>query len=235
MGSLKKILIVGVNSTIGLSILDTYREKNYVCYGTYNKGPINNELKSKCTNLIQCDLSNLLGIEKLLTFCQRVEPFHIIYLPGYIDNKSLADNDLESIYKTFNTNVFAYWLLISRCLPYMRSKKFGRFLSLSSIGSKFGGGNKRFNYTSSKKLLEFFPKDFKILAVDNIFINNIICGVTNTSILKKKKEESISQRVKLIPIGRMAEPVEIAKCCFQLCSELNTFQTLSNITIAGGE
>ena len=44
----------------------------------------------------------------------------------------------------------------------MKKNNYGRFLSLSSIGSKFGGGINRFNYTSSKKLLEFFPKDFRI-------------------------------------------------------------------------
>ena len=117
----------------------------------------------------------------------------------------------------------------------MKKNKFGRFVSFSSIGSKFGGGNNRFNYTSSKILLEFFPKDLKIIAADNIFVNNIVCGVTDTPILKKKKNESIANRVRLIPIGRLAEPKEIALCCYQICSDKNTFQTLSNIKIAGGE
>ena len=235
MEDLKKLLIVGVNSTIGLSILKLYTEKNYVCFGTYNQSLIDEKIKNKCKNIIQCDLSNLKGIEKLLKFSQEIKPYNIIFLPGYIDNKSLDDNDLESIHKTFNTNLFAYWLLISKCIPYMKKKGYGRLLSLSSIGSKFGGGHGRFNYTTSKKLLEFFPKDFKTIAADNVFINNIICGVTDTNILKKKKNESILERVKLIPVGRLAQPSEIALCCYQLCSNQNTFQTLSNITIAGGE
>ena len=235
MENLRKIIIVGVNSTIGKSILDLYYEKDYVCFGTYNKNTLNGDLIDKCQNIIQCDLSNINGIKKLLEFCKKEQPYHIIYLPGSIDNKSLEDNDLQTIHKTFNTNLFAYWLLISECIPYMKVVKYGRFLSLSSIGSKFGGGEKRFNYTSSKKLLEFFPKDFKKVAEYNIFINNIICGVTNTNILKKKNNESILQRTKLIPVGRLAKPTEIALCCYQICSEKNTFQTLSNITIAGGE
>lgn len=235
MEDVKTILIVGVNSTIGTSILNVYNEKNYICFGTYNKGSLSEEIENKCKNLIQCDLSNIHGIQKLLKFCQEFNPYHIIFLPGYIDNKSLEKNSLENMHKTFNTNLFAYWLLISECLPYMKERRYGRFLSLSSIGSKFGGGDGRFNYTTSKKLLEFFPKDFKTLASYNIFINNIICGVTNTNILKKKKNESIAQRVQLIPVGRLAQPIEIALCCYQICSELNTFQTLSNVTIAGGE
>ena len=235
MENLKVVIIVGVNSSIGKSILDLYSEKNYLCYGSYNRGPLTNEIKNRCKNIIQCDLSNLRGIQTLLNFCKEFKPLNIIYLPGYIDNKSLDENDLESIHKTFNTNLFAYWLLISECIPYMKKVRYGRFLSISSIGSKFGGGEGRFNYTTSKKLLEFFPKDFKSVASHNIFINNIVCGVTDTNILKKKKNESISERTKLIPAGRLAQPKEIAQCCYQICSELNTFQTLSNITIAGGE
>ena len=140
-----------------------------------------------------------------------------------------------NVEETFNANIFAFWLLIARTSCYMKKSKYGRFLSLSSIGSKFGGGIDRYNYTSSKKLLEFFPKDLKDLARNNIFINNVICGVTDTPILRKKKNESINQRINLIPIGRLASPSEIAQCCFNTCSENNTFQTLSNITIAGGE
>ena len=45
----------------------------------------------------------------------------------------------------------------------------------------------------------------------------------------------IDKRVNLIPIGRLARPSEIAISCFNICSENNTFQTLSNVTIAGGE
>ena len=235
MDCIKTILIVGVNSTIGSAILNIYSEKKYICFGTYNKEPLSNEIRNKCKNVIQCDLSSHEGIQKLQKFCQELKPYHIVYLPGYIDAKSLEENSLECIHKTFNTNLFAYWLVISECLTYMKERRYGRFLSLSSIGSKFGGGDGRFNYTTSKKLLEFFPKDFKKVAHYNIFINNIICGVTDTNILKKKKNESILQRVQLIPVGRLAQPVEIALCCYQLCSEQNTFQTLSNVTIAGGE
>ncbi|ABO18062.1 Hypothetical protein P9301_14391 [Prochlorococcus marinus str. MIT 9301] len=235
MEDLKKVLIVGVNSKIGSAVLDLYWKQKYICYGTYNKNAPPKDVKNKCNNILRCDLTQLFGINDLLAFSNKFKPYNIIYLPGYVDNKSLSKNDLQSMHNSFNVNVFAYWLLISGCIPYMKKKGFGRFLSLSSIGSKFGGGEDKFNYTTSKRMLEFFPKDFKNIARDNIFLNNIICGATNTPILKKKNNESIDQRATLIPVGRLADPKEIAKCCYQICSLDNTFQTLSNITIAGGE
>ena len=55
------------------------------------------------------------------------------------------------------------------------------------------------------------------------------------SIFKNKTEEDLLSRVQKIPIGRMANPKEIALACYRLCSIENTFQTLSNTTISGGE
>ena len=92
MDCIKTILIVGVNSTIGSAILNIYSEKKYICFGTYNKEPLSNEIRNKCKNVIQCDLSSHEGIQKLLKFCQELKPYHIVYLPGYIDAKSLEPN-----------------------------------------------------------------------------------------------------------------------------------------------
>lgn len=235
VGFIRKTLIVGVNSEIGKALLNIYHKNDYDCIGTFNKNKPDIDTKNKCIALLECNLKTMSGIENLLEFSDKFQPHNIIYLPGYIDGKNLSNNTLKDIHETFNANIFAFWLLISRTSCYMKKSKYGRFLSLSSIGSKFGGGIDRYNYTSSKKLLEFFPKDLKDLAKNNIFINNIICGVTDTPILRKKKNESINKRINLIPVGRLASPSEIAQCCFNTCSENNTFQTLSNITIAGGE
>ena len=164
----------------------------------------------------------------------RLKPANIVYLPGYIDGKSLYDNSLNSLQSSFNINLFAYLLLISRTCGYMKANGYGRYLSLSSIGSKYGGGLNSLNYTIGKNALEYFPTEYKRLAEFNVFFNNIICGVTNTSIINSKKGKLIS-RIQKIPIRRRAEPVEIALNCYRLCSYENTFQTLSNTTIAGGE
>ena len=71
--------------------------------------------------------------------------------------------------------------LISKTANYMK-KKYGRFLSLS-IRSKYGGYLSSLNYTLSKSLLEFFLAEYKNLAKNNVFFNNLICDVTNTKMI----------------------------------------------------
>ena len=43
----------------------------------------------------------------------------------------------------------------------MKKLKYGRILNCSSIGVKFGGGDKTYNYSLSKHLLEFIPRYIK--------------------------------------------------------------------------
>ena len=230
---LKNVLIVGISSTIGEELVKLYNKKGYIVYGTYRNNSADSSVLGFCKETIVLDLEKESHIYKLQDFANVLKPFHIVYLPGIIDHKTLYETNLENLQLTFNVNVFSYLLLISKTANYMKEKKYGRFLSLSSIGSKYGGSLSSFNYTLSKCLLEFFPAEYKNLAQNNVFFNNLICGVTNTKMIQSKKE--IDQRVKKIPLKRMAEPIEIARACFNLCSTKNTFQTLTNTTIAGGE
>ena len=69
----------------------------------------------------------------------------------------------------------------------------------------------------------------------NILINNLRIGVTDTKIHNRISNKNLERRVKLIPIGRMANKKEIAKFIYQLASQQNTFITGETISIAGGE
>ena len=231
----KKVLIVGLSSAIGIELCKLYKKKGYEIFATYHQKSLGSVVSNKCEKLLKTDLSKQKGIDLLLEFADEFKPANIVYLPGYIDGKNLYENDLPSIQGSFNVNLFAYLLLISKTCVHMKSIGYGRYLSISSIGSKYGGSLNGINYTLSKNALEIFPKEYKLLAKDNIFFNNIVCGVTNTSIFKNKTEEDLLSRVQKIPIGRMANPKEIALACYRLCSIENTFQTLSNTTISGGE
>ena len=50
----------------------------------------------------------------------------------------------------------------------MLKNKWGRILNSSSIGTKFGGGIKSFNYSLSKHLLEFIPGIYKKWSKKNV-------------------------------------------------------------------
>ena len=84
-------------------------------------------------------------------------------------------------------------------------------------------------------LFNDIPSIYKRLAKDGVFINNLRIGVTNTKIHRKDKSKNMKKRISLIPIKRMATPIEIAKYIYQLSSSENTFVTGETFTVAGGE
>ena len=128
-------------------------------------------------------------------------------------------------------------IILRHVLKKMVKNKYGRILNGSSIGIKFGGGEKSFNYSLSKHILEFIPSVIKKIANKNIIINNLRIGVTNTKIHKrlKRNQTTMRKRISLIPLKRMASSKEIAEYICFFISEKNSFMTNETLNISGGE
>jgi NAD(P)-dependent dehydrogenase (short-subunit alcohol dehydrogenase family) len=67
-------------------------------------------------------------------------------------------------------------------------------------------------------------------AKDKIRVNALCPGATMTPLLEKVDHEFI----KMIPMGRMADPGEIAKGAVYLASDDSSFMTGANLVIDGG-
>ena len=160
----------------------------------------------------------------------------IINLVGYIDNKSFETTNLNSILKSLTINAIIPILVEKMHVKRMLSQKWGRILNCSSIGVKFGGGINSYNYSLSKHCLEFIPNSYKRWAKKNVFINNLRIGVTDTKIHKKmKKDLNMKERLKLIPINRMATAKEMSVYITNLTTDNNYYMTGQTLTASGGE
>ena len=137
--------------------------------------------------------------------------------------------------RTFKVNTVVPLYILKIIVKSMIVKKFGRILLTSSIGTKFGGGKNTFNYSISKKANEFIPRNYKDWAKNNVLINSLIIGVTDTKIHKKISKKNIKKRSKLIPINRLADPKEISEYVSFLLSDKNTYITGQVLSISGGE
>ena len=73
-------------------------------------------------------------------------------------------------------------------------------------------------------------------AKNNVLINNLRIGFTDTKIHKRiKKNLSLKQRINLIPMKRMAQPEEISHYIINLINNENTYMTGQTLTVSGGE
>ena len=137
--------------------------------------------------------------------------------------------------KTLRINSLIPLLIIRMSITSMIKKKWGRILNSSSIGVKFGGGTKTFEYSISKHLNEFIPSHLKKIADKNVFYNVMKIGLTNTKIHKKISNKDLKIRTNLLPIKKMAKPQDIASYIYYLSSDENQFITNELINITGGE
>ena len=238
----KHLLILGGSSDIGIEVAKAFLKFNWEVTAHFfkNKKKLEELKKSyKNINLVKFDFLNYNSsskIDKLIKkkFNKKYDSF--VNLVGYIDNRGFENTDLKSILKSLTANMIIPTLIEKLVVKKMLSQKWGRLLNCSGIGVKFGGGKNSYNYHLSKHCLEFIPNSYKNWAKKNILINNLRIGVTNTKIHKRmKKNIKINERLKLIPIRRMAEPKEIAKYIVNLTTEKNSFMTGETITVSGGE
>ena len=229
---MKKILILGGNSDIGIALIDKLiKIKNYELHVHYNK----KFPKKKYTSNIKLIKKNLFNtnIKKL---CNSFDNDYdiIINLVGYVSNQSFSNFNIKETQKTILINSLIPLMIIKNSIQSMSKKKYGRIINTSSVGVKFGGGTNTFSYSISKHLNEFIPSEIRQLYSKNILYNTLRIGVTDTKFHNKIKSKSLKDRIKLIPIRKMATVKDIADYIFYLIFN-NNFITNEVISITGGE
>jgi 3-oxoacyl-[acyl-carrier protein] reductase len=236
----RQLLITGASSDIGISICRQYLSKKFRVLGLYNQGqPALSDLAEEYAELTLHQL-NFESSEDTEKFIQEEREKLItsdvfIHAAALLKPVLFSDITADDLLRAFTVNVIPSLLFTRSLVPSMVERGWGRIVNLSSIGTKFGGGSKTFCYSLSKHALEFFPRDHRSWSAQNVLINTIRVGVTDTRIHKVDPEKDMDQRVSLIPMGRMATPDEIANTVFWLGSDQNSYITGQIITASGGE
>ena len=229
---MKKILILGGNSDIGIVLIDKLiKIKNYELHVHYNK----KFPKKKYISKIKLIKKNLFDINiKNLSNSFDNDYDIIINLVGYVSNQSFSNFNIKETQKTILINSLTPLMIIKNSIQSMVKKKYGRIINTSSVGVKFGGGTNTFSYSISKHLNEFIQSEIRQLSSKNILYNTLRIGVTDTKFHKKIKSKSLKDRIKLIPLRKMATTKDIVDYIFYLIFN-NNFITNEVISITGGE
>ena len=237
----KRVLILGASSDIGIETCKKFLENEWVLTAHYNTNDkALKHLKKKYPlklNLLKFDLKNIFSLEKYLdkkkTIFSKFDAF--INLAGYFKSTTFENFKIKDLIDHISANSFANLLFMKIVLKGMKKKKWGRVVNTSSIGTKFGGGNKSFCYSLSKFNNEFFPSFYKSLYSSNIMINTLQIGVVKTKMHKKLPNKNMKKRINLIPIKRIIEKNEVSNYIYFLCTEENTSLTGQTLNISGGE
>jgi acetoacetyl-CoA reductase len=118
----------------------------------------------------------------------------------------------------------------------MRERKFGRVITISSINGQKGQAG-QVNYSASKAGDIGFSKALAQEGARAGITVNVICpGYIATEMVRAIDEKVLNERIlPQIPIGRLGEPEEIARCVVFLASDDAGLITGSTITANGGQ
>jgi acetoacetyl-CoA reductase len=118
----------------------------------------------------------------------------------------------------------------------MRARKFGRIINISSINGQKGQLGQT-NYSAAKAGELGFTKALaQECAKSGITVNAICPGYIATEMVKAMKPEVVEKNIlPHIPIGRLGEPEEIARCVVFLASDDAGLITGSTLTANGGQ
>jgi acetoacetyl-CoA reductase len=142
----------------------------------------------------------------------------------------------EQWYDVVNTNLNSLFNMTRPVIDGMRDRGFGRIVNISSINGQKGQRGQT-NYSAAKAGDIGFTK---ALALENankgITVNAICPGYIATDMVKAVSKEIMEKAIlPQIPIGRLGEPEEIARCVVFLVAEEAGFITGSTLTANGGQ
>jgi acetoacetyl-CoA reductase len=135
-----------------------------------------------------------------------------------------------------NTNLNSLFNMCRPVIEGMRERGFGRIVNISSINGQKGQMGQT-NYSAAKAGELGFTK---ALAQENakkgVTVNAICPGYIATEMVKAMPQEVLEKNVlPQIPLGRLGEPEEIARCVVFLASDEAGYITGSTLTVNGGQ
>jgi acetoacetyl-CoA reductase len=135
-----------------------------------------------------------------------------------------------------NTNLSSLFNMCRPVIEGMRTRKFGRIINVSSINGQKGQMGQA-NYSAAKAGELGFTKALaQESARSGITVNAICPGYIATEMVKAVPQEVMEKSIlPLIPIGRLGEPEEVARCVVFLASDDAGLITGSTLTANGGQ
>lgn len=154
------------------------------------------------------------------------------------EDDSILETSLEAWQRVQTVNLTSVYLCCKAALPYMLEQKRGSIINTASFVAVMGAATSQISYTASKGGVLSMSRELGVqFAREGIRVNALCPGPVNTPLLQElfaKDPERAARRLVHIPVGRFAEPQEIANAVLFLASDESSFITASQFLVDGG-
>lgn len=242
-------IITGASHGIGAATARLFAAEGYdICVNYLSDAEAASSVVDACSAAgaraiaVQGDMGSIGDIQALFSACDEAlgRVSCLINNAGIIGSASRIEAlEPAALERTFRVNVFGVMYCIQEATKRMSTRHGGTggtIVNMSSIAAALGSPNEYVHYAASKGAVETISVGAgKELASEGIRVNAIRVGTTNTRIHTHGGNPERPARIAaLTPMGRIAEPEDIARAALWLASPGSGFVTGTLLTVSGG-
>ncbi|NKX53090.1 3-oxoacyl-ACP reductase [Arthrobacter mobilis] len=154
------------------------------------------------------------------------------------DDDSILVTGIDAWRKVQEVNLTSVYYCCKYAIPYMQEQGKGSIINTASFVAVMGAATSQISYSASKGGVLAMSRELGVeFARQGIRVNALCPGPVNTPLLKElfaKDPEKAARRLVHVPLGRFAEPEELAAAVAFLASDDSSFMTASTFLVDGG-
>jgi NAD(P)-dependent dehydrogenase (short-subunit alcohol dehydrogenase family) len=154
------------------------------------------------------------------------------------DDDSILETEIDAWRRVQEVNLTSVYLCCKYGIPHLLERGRGSVINTASFVAVMGAATSQISYTASKGGVLAMSRELGVqFARQGVRVNALCPGPVNTPLLQElfaKDPERAARRLVHIPMGRFAEPEEIASAAAFLASDDSSFMTASSFLVDGG-
>lgn len=159
----------------------------------------------------------------------------LVNFGGVWDGRNTAEIDDEHWDRIMDVNLKGAFQICQAVSAIMTKQKQGRMVLIGSVAARVGGEMGGPHYAASKGgVISLARALARRLGPSNVTVNTINPGAVESDMTANWSPEAKARLAQVTPLGRLGQPIDIARVALFLCCDLSGWITGQTLEVNGG-